>query len=109
MEKEKPFKLFVPPRLSSGQVSAVKPQIYLNKLIFKFFQVFNKCTEDYFSLPFVMTSTPSHGEVTDPGKAKKGITSSCTIETKVQSLNDREGLWQRRELNSGLQSPRLVP
>ncbi|XP_049688848.1 synaptonemal complex protein 1 [Accipiter gentilis] len=26
MEKEKPFKLFVPPRLSGGQVSAVKPQ-----------------------------------------------------------------------------------
>lgn len=26
MEKGKPFKLFVPPRLSSGQVSAVKPQ-----------------------------------------------------------------------------------
>uniref|UniRef100_A0A8C3RUA2 Uncharacterized protein n=1 Tax=Chelydra serpentina TaxID=8475 RepID=A0A8C3RUA2_CHESE len=26
MEKEKPFKLFVPPRLSSSQVSAVKPQ-----------------------------------------------------------------------------------
>uniref|UniRef100_A0A8C3HTX1 Uncharacterized protein n=1 Tax=Chrysemys picta bellii TaxID=8478 RepID=A0A8C3HTX1_CHRPI len=78
MEKEKPFTLFVPPRLSGGQVSAVKPlQIYLNKLIFKIFQVFNKCTEDYFSLPFVMTSTPSHGEVTDPGKAK--ITSSCTI------------------------------
>lgn len=26
MEKQKPFKLFVPPRLSSSQVSAVKPQ-----------------------------------------------------------------------------------
>lgn len=26
MEKGKPFKLFVPPRLSGGQVSAVKPQ-----------------------------------------------------------------------------------
>lgn len=26
MDKEKPFKLFVPPRLSGGQVSAVKPQ-----------------------------------------------------------------------------------
>lgn len=26
MEKQKPFALFVPPRLSSSQVSAVKPQ-----------------------------------------------------------------------------------
>lgn len=26
MEKQKPFTLFVPPRLSSSQVSAVKPQ-----------------------------------------------------------------------------------
>jgi hypothetical protein len=26
MEKHKPFKLFVPPRFSSSQVSAVKPQ-----------------------------------------------------------------------------------
>ena len=26
MEKQKPFKLFVPPRLSISQVSAVKPQ-----------------------------------------------------------------------------------
>ncbi|XP_075766651.1 synaptonemal complex protein 1 isoform X3 [Pelodiscus sinensis] len=57
MEKEKPFKLFVPPRLSSSQVSAVKPQ------------VFNKCTEEYFSSP--MTSIPNHGEVADSGNAKE--------------------------------------
>uniref|UniRef100_A0A8C0G7U4 Uncharacterized protein n=1 Tax=Chelonoidis abingdonii TaxID=106734 RepID=A0A8C0G7U4_CHEAB len=80
MEKEKPFKLFVPPRLSSSQVSAVKPQASArDDGSCQVKPVFNKCTEDYFSLPFVMTSTPSHGEVTDPGKAKKGITSSCTI------------------------------
>uniref|UniRef100_A0A8C4K1J3 Uncharacterized protein n=1 Tax=Dromaius novaehollandiae TaxID=8790 RepID=A0A8C4K1J3_DRONO len=69
MEKEKPFKLFVPPRLSGGQVSAVKPQ----KLIFKFVQGFNKCPGDDFNLPFVMTSTPNHGEITDSGKPKMSI------------------------------------
>uniref|UniRef100_A0A8C8B1Q8 Uncharacterized protein n=1 Tax=Otus sunia TaxID=257818 RepID=A0A8C8B1Q8_9STRI len=69
MEKEKPFKLFVPPRLSGGQVSAVKPQ----KLIFKFVQGFNKCPDDDFNLPFVMMSTPKRGEITDSGKTKVSI------------------------------------
>uniref|UniRef100_A0A8C3PMG2 Uncharacterized protein n=1 Tax=Calidris pygmaea TaxID=425635 RepID=A0A8C3PMG2_9CHAR len=68
MEKEKPFKLFVPPRLSSGQVSAVKPQ----KLIFKFVQGFNKCPDDDFNLPFVV-STANRGEITDSGKSKISI------------------------------------
>ncbi|XP_050810231.1 synaptonemal complex protein 1 [Gopherus flavomarginatus] len=71
MEKEKPFKLFVPPRLSSSQVSAVKPQASARED--GSCQVFNKCTEDYFSLPFVMTSTPSHGEVTDPDPVSQKI------------------------------------
>nr|XP_032622517.1 synaptonemal complex protein 1 isoform X1 [Chelonoidis abingdonii] len=71
MEKEKPFKLFVPPRLSSSQVSAVKPQASARDD--GSCQVFNKCTEDYFSLPFVMTSTPSHGEVTDPDPVSQKI------------------------------------
>ncbi|KAM7169872.1 synaptonemal complex protein 1 [Macrochelys suwanniensis] len=71
MEKEKPFKLFVPPRLSSSQVSAVKPQASARDA--GSCQVFNKCTEDYFSLPFVITSTPSHGEVTDPDPVSQKI------------------------------------
>ncbi|KAH1170614.1 hypothetical protein KIL84_006232 [Mauremys mutica] len=71
MEKEKPFKLFVPPRLSSSQVSAVKPQASARDD--GSCQVFNKCTEDYFSLPFVMTNTPSHGEVTDPDPVSQKI------------------------------------
>ncbi|XP_074792112.1 synaptonemal complex protein 1 [Natator depressus] len=71
MEKEKPFTLFVPPRLSSSQVSAVKPQASARGA--GACQVFNKCTEDYFSLPFVMTSTPSHGEVTDPDPVSQKI------------------------------------
>ncbi|XP_039391735.1 synaptonemal complex protein 1 isoform X2 [Mauremys reevesii] len=71
MEKEKPFKLFVPPRLSSSQVSAVKPQASARDD--GSCQVFNKCTEAYFSLPFVMTNTPSHGEVTDPDPVSQKI------------------------------------
>uniref|UniRef100_A0A8C6ZR82 Uncharacterized protein n=1 Tax=Nothoprocta perdicaria TaxID=30464 RepID=A0A8C6ZR82_NOTPE len=69
MEKEKPFKLFVPPRLSGGQVSAVKPQ----KLIFNFIQGFGKCSGDDFNLPFVMTSAPNHDEIADSGKPKMNI------------------------------------
>uniref|UniRef100_A0A8B9RV94 Uncharacterized protein n=1 Tax=Accipiter nisus TaxID=211598 RepID=A0A8B9RV94_9AVES len=71
MEKEKPFKLFVPPRLSGGQVSAVKPQT--SKLIFKFVQGFNKCPDDDSNLPFVMMSTSNRGEITDSGKSKISI------------------------------------
>ncbi|XP_074833366.1 synaptonemal complex protein 1 [Carettochelys insculpta] len=118
MEKEKPFTLFVPPRLSSGQVSAVRPQAsardsgpcqvtavqkkglfpwlthrappspesmprgakretpgcpfsrcerayIITNEFFKFFQVFNKYTEERFSSSFVMAGTPNHGEVRD--------------------------------------------
>ncbi|XP_065447084.1 synaptonemal complex protein 1 [Chrysemys picta bellii] len=74
MEKEKPFTLFVPPRLSGGQVSAVKPQASARDDGSRQVKtVFNKCREDYFSLPFVMTSTPSHGEVTDPDPVSQKI------------------------------------
>uniref|UniRef100_A0A669QFS2 Synaptonemal complex protein 1 n=1 Tax=Phasianus colchicus TaxID=9054 RepID=A0A669QFS2_PHACC len=63
MEKGKAFKLFVPPRLSGGQVSAVKPQT----------SGFNKCPGDDFNLPFVMTTAASHGEITDAGKNMETI------------------------------------
>ncbi|KAM4872030.1 synaptonemal complex protein 1 isoform 1-T1 [Thomomys bottae] len=52
MEKQKPFKLFVPPRLSSSQVSAVKPQTSGGES--SFFKNFNKCIEDEFGFPFAM-------------------------------------------------------
>ncbi|XP_007485295.2 synaptonemal complex protein 1 isoform X1 [Monodelphis domestica] len=63
MEKEKPFKLFVPPRLSSSQVSAVKPQTIGGDS--NFFKGFNKCIEDDFGLPFGITKPSKHGENID--------------------------------------------
>ncbi|NWI20207.1 SYCP1 protein, partial [Crypturellus soui] len=68
MEKEKPFKLFVPPRLSGGQVSAVKPQASARATGLS--QGFSKCPSDDFNLPFAMTSAPNHDEITDSGEPK---------------------------------------
>uniref|UniRef100_A0A452U540 Synaptonemal complex protein 1 n=1 Tax=Ursus maritimus TaxID=29073 RepID=A0A452U540_URSMA len=66
MEKQKPFKLFVPPRLSSSQVSAVKPQSLGGDS--NFFKSFNKYIEDDFSFPFAMTNLSKNGENIDSGK-----------------------------------------
>ncbi|XP_043859481.1 synaptonemal complex protein 1 [Dromiciops gliroides] len=63
MEKEKPFKLFVPPRLSSSQVSAVKPQTVGGDP--NFFKGFNKSVEDDFGLPFGITKPSKRGENID--------------------------------------------
>ncbi|XP_062962458.1 synaptonemal complex protein 1 isoform X2 [Cynocephalus volans] len=70
MEKQKPFKLFVPPRLSSSQVSAVKPQTLGRDS--NFFKSFNKCVEDDFGFPFVMTNLSKSGENinSDPASQK---------------------------------------
>ncbi|KAM8999237.1 synaptonemal complex protein 1 [Sarcophilus harrisii] len=63
MEKEKPFKLFVPPRLSSSQVSAVKPQTIGGDT--NFFKGFNKSGEDEFGLPFGITKPSKRSEHID--------------------------------------------
>ncbi|KAM6217132.1 synaptonemal complex protein 1 [Rhynchocyon petersi] len=59
MEKQKPFTLFVPPRLSN-QVSAVKPQTLGGES--NVFKNFSKCTEDDFGLPFALTNLSKNGE-----------------------------------------------
>uniref|UniRef100_A0A8C5VQK6 Synaptonemal complex protein 1 n=1 Tax=Microcebus murinus TaxID=30608 RepID=A0A8C5VQK6_MICMU len=64
MEKQKPFKLFVPPRLSSSQVSAVKPQT-LGGGDSSFFKSFNKCIEDDYGFPFAMTTLSKNVENID--------------------------------------------
>ncbi|KFO30333.1 Synaptonemal complex protein 1 [Fukomys damarensis] len=66
MEKQKPFKLFLPPRLRSSQVSAVKPQSSGADSNFK---NFSRCTEDNFSFPFATTNRSTNGENvdSDPG------------------------------------------
>ncbi|XP_014390148.1 PREDICTED: synaptonemal complex protein 1 [Myotis brandtii] len=63
MEKQKPFTLFVPPRVSSSQVSAVKPQTLGGES--SFFKSFNKDIEDDTCFPFAMTNLSKHGKNID--------------------------------------------
>ncbi|KAM6041050.1 synaptonemal complex protein 1 [Theristicus caerulescens] len=92
MEKEKPFKLFVPPRLSGGQVSAVKPQTSTRAT--GLCQGFNKCPDDDFNLPFVMLSTPNGGEITD--------SDAISQQVKLCSEVDEENIETMNELYSKL-------
>ncbi|XP_070323363.1 synaptonemal complex protein 1 isoform X7 [Odocoileus virginianus] len=71
MEKQKPFKLFVPPRLSSSQVSAVKPQTSGGDS--NFFKGFNKCVEDDFGFPFAVTNVSKNGENIDSDPALQKV------------------------------------
>ncbi|XP_004401333.1 PREDICTED: synaptonemal complex protein 1 [Odobenus rosmarus divergens] len=71
MEKQKPFKLFVPPRLSSSQVSAVKPQSLGGDS--NFFKSFNKYIEDDFNFPFAMTNLSKNGENIDSDPALQKV------------------------------------
>ncbi|XP_059862956.1 synaptonemal complex protein 1 isoform X1 [Delphinus delphis] len=71
MEKQKPFKLFVPPRLSSSQVSAVKPQTLGGDS--DFFKGFNKCVEDDFGFPFAMTNFSKNGKNIDSDPALQKV------------------------------------
>ncbi|NXF30159.1 SYCP1 protein, partial [Nyctibius bracteatus] len=91
MEKEKPFKLFVPPRLSGGQVSAVKPQTSTRAT--GPCQGFNKCADDDFNLPFV-TTTSNRGEITD--------SDAISQQVKLCSEIDGENIETMNELYSKL-------
>ncbi|KFU84437.1 Synaptonemal complex protein 1 [Chaetura pelagica] len=82
MEKEKPFKLFVPPRLSGGQVSAVKPQTSTRSA--------GLCqgNDDDFSLPFVM-STPKHVEITDSDAISQQVKLCSEVdEETIETMNE---------------------
>nr|XP_048298176.1 synaptonemal complex protein 1 isoform X1 [Myodes glareolus]XP_048298177.1 synaptonemal complex protein 1 isoform X1 [Myodes glareolus]XP_048298178.1 synaptonemal complex protein 1 isoform X1 [Myodes glareolus]XP_048298179.1 synaptonemal complex protein 1 isoform X1 [Myodes glareolus]XP_048298180.1 synaptonemal complex protein 1 isoform X1 [Myodes glareolus] len=73
MEKQKPFTLFVPPLLSSSQVSAVKPQTAGGDSTY--FKTVNKCTESDFGVSFAMSSLSKSREDinTDPALQKLSI------------------------------------
>ncbi|NXI94065.1 SYCP1 protein, partial [Psophia crepitans] len=87
MEKEKPFKLFVPPRLSGGQVSAVKPQASARAM--GLCQGFNKCPDDDFNLPFTMMSTPNHGEITDSDAMSRQVKLCSEVdEENIETMNE---------------------
>ncbi|KFO98369.1 Synaptonemal complex protein 1, partial [Calypte anna] len=85
MEKEKPFKLFVPPRLSGGQVSAVKPQTSTRAT--GLCQGFNRCPDDDFNLPFVMAS--NHGEITDSDAISQQVKLCSEVdEETIETMNE---------------------
>ncbi|NXJ88704.1 SYCP1 protein, partial [Corythaixoides concolor] len=87
MEKEKPFKLFVPPRLSGGQVSAVKPQT--SSRATGLCQGFNKCPDDNFNMPFVMMSTPNRGEIADSDAISQQVKLCSEIdEENTETMNE---------------------
>ncbi|XP_047423172.1 synaptonemal complex protein 1 isoform X1 [Sciurus carolinensis] len=92
MEKQKPFKLFVPPRLSSSQVSAVKPQTLGGDS--SFFKSFNKCIEDDFGFPFAMTNLSKNGEniVSDPALQKVNFLPMLEQVDNSGSFHYQEGL-----------------
>ncbi|XP_061486587.1 synaptonemal complex protein 1 [Rhineura floridana] len=92
MEQEKSFKfkLFVPPRLSNTQISAVKPQT--NTRDGGLFQDFSKGTEDDCNLPFGVKSMSKHTEVIEPVSPK----------VKLVSKIDQENMETMNELYSRL-------
>ncbi|XP_066063925.1 synaptonemal complex protein 1 isoform X3 [Chamaea fasciata] len=79
MEKDSRFKLFMPPRLSAGQVSAGRSQ------------GFNKCPDDDFKLPFDMSN---RGEITDSDTVSQQV--------KLCSEVDEENAETTTELFSKL-------
>ncbi|XP_073090495.1 synaptonemal complex protein 1 isoform X5 [Manis javanica] len=100
MEKQKPFKLFVPPRLSSSQVSAVKPQTLGGDS--NLFKSFNKCIEDNFGFPFAMTKLSRNGENIDSDPALQKVNFLPMLEQvdNSDSCHYQEGLRESDFENS---------
>ncbi|XP_053825166.1 synaptonemal complex protein 1 isoform X2 [Vidua macroura] len=74
MEKENRFKLFMPPRLSAGQVSAGRSQ------------GFNKCSDDDFKLPFNMSN---RGEITDSDTISQQVKLCSEVdEENTETMNE---------------------
>ncbi|XP_028733105.2 synaptonemal complex protein 1 isoform X1 [Peromyscus leucopus] len=92
MEKQKPFTLFVPPRLSSSQVSAVKPQTAGGDS--SYFKTINKCTEGDFGVPFTVSSLSKSRENidTDPALQKLSILPVLEQVANSGSCHYQEGL-----------------
>ncbi|CAK6439158.1 unnamed protein product [Pipistrellus nathusii] len=92
MDKQKPITLFVPPRLSSGQVSAVKPQTVGGDT--SFFKNFNKDTEDDTCFPFEMTNRSKQGKNIDSDAALQKVNFFPMLEQvdNFDSCHYQEGL-----------------
>ncbi|XP_063153448.1 synaptonemal complex protein 1 [Candoia aspera] len=87
MEEEKSFKfkLFVPPRLSNTQVSAVKPQTSTRDG--GFFQNFNNETEEYYNSSFGVKNISKHIEVIDPVPQKVKLVPEIEQEN-METMNE---------------------
>ncbi|XP_003793879.1 synaptonemal complex protein 1 isoform X1 [Otolemur garnettii] len=92
MEKQKNFKLFIPPRYSGSQVSAVKPQTSGGD--FNFFKSFSKCFEEDFDFPFAMTNLSKNVENVDSDPALQKVNFLPRLEQfgNSDSCHYQEGL-----------------
>ncbi|XP_036047193.1 synaptonemal complex protein 1 isoform X3 [Onychomys torridus] len=92
MEKQKPFTLFVPPRLSSSQVSAVKPQTAAGGDS-SYFKTVNKCAEGDFGVPFTVSSLSKSRENIDTDPALQKLSILPVLEQVSESVcHYQEGL-----------------
>ncbi|KAJ7331811.1 hypothetical protein JRQ81_013991 [Phrynocephalus forsythii] len=91
MEQEKSFKfkLFVPPKPSTTQISAVKPQT--NRRDEGFFQNFNNRTEDVYNLPFEKRTTSKHIDLADPDSQRVKL----VPEIHQENLETRNELYSK--------------
>ncbi|ELK30833.1 Synaptonemal complex protein 1 [Myotis davidii] len=85
MEKQKPFTLFVPPRVSSSQVSAVKPQTLGGES--NFLKSFNKVIEDDICFPFAMTNLSKHGKNIDSGATLQKVNFLPMLEQNSEPMS----------------------
>ncbi|XP_053447285.1 synaptonemal complex protein 1 [Nycticebus coucang] len=92
MEKQKNFKLFIPPRYCGSQVSAVKPQTLGGD--FNFFKSFSKCFEEDFDFPFAKTNLSKNAESIDADPALQKINFLPRLEQfgNSDSCHYQEGL-----------------
>ncbi|XP_015979891.2 synaptonemal complex protein 1 isoform X2 [Rousettus aegyptiacus] len=99
MDKQKPITLFVPPRLSSSQVSAVKPQTLGGDSNFK---SFSKCIEDDFGFPLAITNLSKDGKNidSDPALQKVNILPMLEQVDSSDSCHSQEGLKESDFENS---------
>ncbi|XP_006919731.1 synaptonemal complex protein 1 isoform X2 [Pteropus alecto] len=100
MDMQQPLALFMPPRLSSSQGSAVKPQTLEGDS--NFIKSFGKCIEDDFSFPFAMTnlSKDEKNIDSDPALQKVNILPMLEQVDSSDSCHSQEGLKESDFENS---------
>ncbi|XP_049621982.1 synaptonemal complex protein 1 [Suncus etruscus] len=89
MDKQKPFTLFLPPRLSGSQVSAVKPQTVGGEANYK---RYTKCVEDV-DFPFALNNLSKNGEnmASNPASQKTHFLSVFEQVDNSDSCHNQKG------------------